>query len=64
MRRLLRIALVGSAVGLLAACSHEPLDEAPPPPPGELGSGPGLFSGADGGFYLSGGPRKEKKYSY
>lgn len=63
MRKLLAILGMCSAVGLLSACgAHQPLDEAPPPAAGELEEGPGLFSGADGGFYLAGGPEKKRKY--
>jgi len=63
MQLTLRRLFVGSVASLvLVACSHEPLDEAPPPPPGELGNGPGIVSGAEGGFYITGGPPKRKKY--
>jgi hypothetical protein len=61
MRRLLRIAMFGAAVGLLAACSHEPLDDRPPEH-GEIPPGPGLFSGAEGGFDLLGGKSKKRRY--
>lgn len=62
MRKLLSIACI-AATGFLFGCGgHEPLDEAPPAAPGEFEEGPGLFSGADGGFYIVGGDRKKRKY--
>jgi hypothetical protein len=60
MRRLLRMALLGAAVGLLAGCSHQPLDEKPDEF-GEIPSGPGLFTGAEGGFDLLGGDRRRRR---
>lgn len=58
-RSLLAILVAGGFA--LTACDHQPLDEAPPAPAGEFEEGPGLFSGADGGFYIVGGPDKKKR---
>lgn len=60
MMRTLLAALVAGGF-ILTGCDHQPLDEAPPPAAGEFEEGPGLFTGADGGFYLSGGPKKKKR---
>lgn len=62
MKQALRFALVLGAAGLLISCTHEPFDEALPPLPGEIGDGPGLISGAEGGFYIVGGDRRKRKY--
>lgn len=60
MKLSLPIALVAGGIAL-TACDREPLDENPPAPPGEFEEGPGLVSGADGGFYIVGGPDKKKR---
>ena len=59
MQRFLGIALMGAVVGLMVGCSHQPLDEQPPKY-GELGEGPGVFSGADGKFVIIGNSKKRK----
>ena len=49
------------AAGLLVGCGpHQPLQDAPDKH-GEIPSGPGVFTGADGGWYLLGGPEKKKR---
>jgi hypothetical protein len=49
------------ATGLsLAGCSHQPLDEEPDQF-GEIPDGPGLFSGAEGGFDLIGSSRQKRR---
>lgn len=63
MKKLVSILGLCSVIGLLAACgAHQPLDERPPAPAGEFEEGPGLFSGADGGFYLVGNSDKKRTY--
>jgi hypothetical protein len=61
MRHLLRIAFASVAVGLLAGCSHTPLQEQPPQH-GEIAPGPGVFSGADGSFTIVGDSKRKKRY--
>lgn len=60
---LIRIGTVTVALAVisLAACSnHTPASDPPPGPPGEI-QGAGVISGADGGFYIIGGPKKKKR---
>lgn len=61
MKVLLRIAVAGFAVGLLAGCEHQPLDEQPPQH-GEIAPGPGLLTGSDGAFIIIGESKQKKRY--
>lgn len=63
MRKLLGTVILGAAVGLIAGCSHQPIQD-PPPQHGEIPEGPGVFSGSDGKFYILGGPEKRKRDYY
>lgn len=61
MRLLLAVPAMVLAVGILAGCGpHQPLQDKPDKH-GEIPSGPGVFTGSDGGWYLLGGPEKKKR---
>lgn len=60
MRASVFISVLLVGFGLLAGCSHQPLGEQPEQF-GEIPDGPGLFSGADGGFYLVGGGKRKRQ---